>query len=135
MLVNIRRIIMTRWLFTSLAALSLLLFVAVCVLWVRSYRACDRFHYNRFTVSDGNTFRHLGWGASQSRGVPSLWISRATGTASERALVSQQRALESPQGQINWHAEHSRDHVPMSPEHWWSRLGFDVIYERTRRSK
>ena len=32
---------LARWLFTLCAAVSLLLCVAVCVLWVRSYYACD----------------------------------------------------------------------------------------------
>ena len=48
---------MTRWLFTILAALSLLMCVAVCVLWVRSYRRMDGVRYwspqvVRFVFSD-----------------------------------------------------------------------------------
>ena len=56
-----------QWTFNSMAAVSALLFVATCVLWVRSYFAAQRIALSRFDDEKNRTYWtwdeiQIGWG-------------------------------------------------------------------------
>jgi hypothetical protein len=84
---------MKRRLFTILSALSLLLFVAVVVMWVRSYRHCDSIQWHR----------HAGWIADP----PKMGFLQST--AGPSGATTDGRALISCAGLLQfraWHQEY-----------------------------
>ena len=77
---------LARDLFTLCSALSLLLFVAVCVLWVRTYRLSDQIIWQRL---DG--FQILR--TARGRIVFDLYVSDRTGSPSFRGLKYQRDSV------------------------------------------
>jgi hypothetical protein len=70
---------LTRYLFTFCSAVSLLLCVAVCVLWVRSYSYCDYWQASeegkcriRYLVSDSGQIGHYEYSWDSGIPVPGL---------------------------------------------------------------
>src|SRR5687768_9604356 len=78
---------LARHVFTLLAALSLLLCVAACVLWVRSYSQFDSVHY--FSAADSQNAQT--WFAAQSRwGETAFYRTRSRPSPSADLVGSEQ---------------------------------------------
>ncbi len=130
-----------KWkLFNVAVALSLLLCVAVCVLWVRSYWAQDSLNLSSVSIPEDGLPRTWGCGLLTGRGSVGFSI-----FASEQLAPPSADALADYHAGLGWHLKHFHVNRPViwpngEPATFWQRAGlcFDSYslipwYDLTKR--
>jgi hypothetical protein len=115
---------LARHLFTILSALSLLLCVAVCVLWVQSYLIADNFTYAR-VWDDGDSWATRWRGAAFGRGGVYGFYGKVGPSASADRLALYRHNHPAGIG-WRWHdmGTPTDPRAWEPPRNWHERLGF-----------